>query len=222
MSKIVLPLIVALGTFACAHGGVPAPDFTTPFDAATPEQIRSYLAKLRFDDREGPSDEQALPVGCPAACRPGPDVAIQPEKRIHRNSESSLAIGPGRIIARFINKDPTESYPDLNLGPKDTVYWAVDQVKPSSKENVSEGRSLYISARGLRGESKRVVVPGSLHVRHHPNWDPWKQALARWIPADSTYYDDHDETPGGGSGVTTRIRALMSWGGCRSQSCCGP
>jgi hypothetical protein len=218
MSRIVSPLIVTAALFAC-YRGVPAPDFKDPFDAATPDQIRDYVNnKLQFDTTEGPGDKQSLPVGCPAACRPGPVVAIQPEKRMHRNNQKSLAVGPGRIIARLINLDPVDSYPPLNLGPKDTVYWAVDQVKPSGRD-ASTGRSLYISAEGLRGK-KTAVRSIPMHLKDHVTYDPWKQALARWKPVDSTYYGR--KTPGGDDGATALIITYMTWGGCKSQSCCGP
>jgi hypothetical protein len=220
MPRIALPLVLVLGTFGCAaNGGVPAPDFTTPFDAVAPESIQTYLGKLQFDDREGPGDVQFLVVGCPAACRVGPEVAIQPEKRNYRNSKESLMLGPGRIIARFINHDLTEGYPALNLAPGDTVFWAVDRVKPVDR-NRSTGRSLYISLKGLREKSKSAVKPGSLRIQEHPDKESWKQSLARWVPTDSAYADDH--TPGGGGPVASRLREFMAWGGCRSQSCCGP
>jgi hypothetical protein len=219
MPKIAATLIVALGTFACAYRGVPAPAFTTPFDVVAPDSMRTYIAQLRFDRREGAGDAQPLVVGCPKDCRVGPVVAIQPEKRTHKNSEESLATGPGRIIARIINRDRDEGYPALNLGPGDTVYWAVDSVRPV-RRNLSTGRSLYISARGLRGETKTAVLKRIVNVRHHPDDDPWKEALARWVPADSTYHDD--ETPGGGVSFYPQMRAMTTWGNCRSQSCCGP
>jgi hypothetical protein len=219
MPKIAASVIVALGTVACAYRGVPAPNFTTPFDVASADSIRAYITTLDFDKREGAGDDQPLVVGCPDACRIGPEVVIQPEKRTHKNSEASLATGPGRIIARIINRDPKEAYPPLNLAPGDTVYWAVDQVKPESR-NRSSGRSLYISARGLRGESKTPVLKKPMHVVHHPENDPWKQALARWVPADSTYKGDG--APGGGASDYPMMRSMTSWNNCRSQSCCGP
>ena len=60
-------------------------------------------------------------------------VAIHPEKRTHKNTAESLAKEPGRIIARMINRDQKEGYAKFNLAPGDTVYWAVDSVKPVSK-----------------------------------------------------------------------------------------
>jgi hypothetical protein len=223
-SGVVL-LGLTMGVMACAYRGVPAPAFTTPFDKVSPDSIRDYVKLLlRFDEREGAGDRQPLIVGCPAACRIGPEVSIQPEKRTHRNSVASLAEGPGRIIARIINHDAKEGYPPLNLGPGDTVYWAVDQVKPV-RDTVSVGRSLYITARGLRGETKTVVLPKRVYVRDHPHQESWKQALARWIPVDSTYEDStdiHYEAPGGGAAELLLYRALATWGNCRSNSCCGP
>jgi hypothetical protein len=153
-------------------------------------------------------------------------VAIQPEKRIHRNNDKSLAVGAGVIIARLINRDTLDSYPPLNLGPGDTVYWGVDQVKPPGRDDVSTGRSLYISTRGLRSAKDRPV-PGTqavlsipMHVREHPSYKPWKQALARWIPVDSLY--PGREAPGGDEGAALRFVSYKTWGGCKSQACCGP
>jgi (2Fe-2S) ferredoxin len=208
-------LVLAAGVLACG-GGVPEPGFVTPLDSATPAQIRAYVDDLKFDEHEGASDERALIVGCPTACKAGPVVAIQPELRTYKNSAKDLAGSPGRIIARLINRDQKQGYPVLNLGPSDTVYWAVDQLKPVSKVR-SEGRSLFISAQGLRGEHRKIALTQDLYTHDYPD-HPYKQALARWIP-DSTSKDE-DDAPGGSVRTTRGIIALTSWNNCTSGSCC--
>jgi hypothetical protein len=203
---------------ACAGGGVPEPGFVTPLDSATPAQIRTYLDVLEFVDRDGVSDERALIVGCPANCREGPVVAIQPERRTHKNRSKDLAGSPGRIIARLINRDKKQGYPVFNLGPADTVFWAVDQLKPVSKGR-SEGRSLYISAAALRGERGPVSLKRELYTVEHPELPHYGMALARWIP-DSTAKDEDYKTPGGGVRTTRGIIMLATWNNCKSDSCC--
>jgi hypothetical protein len=210
-------LLLAVGVFAC-RGGVPAPGFATPLDSTTPAQIRAYLEQLKFDPREGSSDERALPVGCPANCREGPIVAVQPELRTHRNNAKSLAGSPGRIVARLINRDKKQPYPPLNLGPADTVYWAVDQLKPVTKGR-SEGRSLFISAEALRGERGTVSLTRELYTDEHPELPPYGQALARWVPDTTTEYRGR-VAPGGGMTMTQLLRALTTWNNCKSDSCC--
>ena len=206
---------VALLMLACAPG-VPAPSFPTPFDVVAPDSIRAYLARLKFDYRDGAGDAQHLLLGCPAACRVGPLVAIYPEKRIHNNKHSNLATGPGRIIAQLINQDDTASYLPLNLGPRDTVYWAVDSVTPVNRE-LSRGRSLFISAAALRGERGPVVVRDTLFIDEHPDEETIKTSAARWI-VDTTGYIGR-EVPGGDVRML-QLWALAVWANCKSGGCC--
>src|SRR6476620_7755796 len=111
--------------------GTPGPKFTTPFDSVSRDSLLDYVDNnLQWDTREGAGDMQRLMIGeCPDSCHYGPRVMIQPEKRSHQNRATSLSERPGRIIARIINLDALE-YPKLNLGPLDTVYWAVERVQP--------------------------------------------------------------------------------------------
>jgi hypothetical protein len=211
--------LLALGCAAisCA-GGVPAPDFVTPFDQASPDSIRTYLGKLDFDRRDGVGDDQILLLDCPDACRPGPRVAVYPERRSHENSGKSLGTGPGRIVARIINLDPKLDYAPLNLRAGDTLYWAVDSVRSESKR-VSRGRSLYVSARALReGRGPAVVARRPLIIDEHPDQKPVKTSLARWI-FDTTSYEK-DETPGGHSSLEQRNWIMVAWGNCKSGGCC--
>jgi hypothetical protein len=209
-TAVVLPVV------ACARG-VPKPEFVTPFNVVTPDSIRSYLDKLKFDERDGAGDEQHLIVGCPDACRLGPLVAIHPERRSHNNKNKNLATGPGRIVARLINRDQKQGYPRLNLAPGDTVYWAVDSVR-SVGRSLSRGRSLYISAAGLRARRGKIVDTHPLSIDEHPGEEKVNTALARWI-FDTTDYQDA-RAPGGGSSVTQRIWTMIAWGNCRSGGCC--
>ena len=209
-------LVLTFGALACARG-VPAPEFPTPFDVVAPDSIRTHLEDLEFDERDGAGDEQPLVLGCPAACRIGPQVALHPERRTHKNSANSLAKGPGRIIARMINRDQKEGYPKFNLAPGDTVYWAVDSVMPVSRK-FSRGRSLYISAKGLRGEQRPVVLPGPLLILEHPDEETVEAALARWV-VDSAGYDDA-ETPGGNARSMPRLWTMAAWANCKSSGCC--
>jgi hypothetical protein len=205
--------------------GVPPPDFAVPFDSATPGQILGYIEdKLRFDDRESSSDERPLPVGCPAACREGPVVAIQPEKRTHNNREAALR-GNGRIIAKLINRDKKEAYPEYNLGLGDTVYWAVDKVKRVSKD-LLEGRSLFISDQGLRANSPSAVLKRELYIDDHPGQEQDAQALARWVPRKDTR-QGAAVAPAWGLGTTHsptptqgKIGVLVAWNNCKSGGCC--
>ena len=207
--------VLAGGVLACA-GGTPAPGGTTPLDARTPEEIRAYVTRLTFDERKASGDERTLPVGCPSACRPGPVVAIQPEENTHHNSSSDLAGSPGRIVARLINRDTLQGYPPLNLAPGDTVYWAVDSVRPIDRDS-SRGNSLWISAAGLRGDKSHRTIREALHIEEHPDQPPYKQALARWY--EVKVYTER-ETPGGGVRDAFYYVMLQTWGNCTKGSCC--
>jgi hypothetical protein len=220
-------VVLAFSVLACEKG-VPAPDFAVPFDSATPTQIRAYVNKLHFDEREGSGDEQRLTVGCPAACRAGPVVAIHPEINTHENDDRDLEGSPGRIIARLINWDKQQAYPALNLGTLDTVYWAVDRVKRVSKA-LSEGRSLFISAQGLRGERDSVALQRSLYIDEHPDQPAYTQALARWLPAKTGKYGaslapvwgmSSTQTGAQAQGETLFMRPLAAWASCKSDGCC--
>jgi hypothetical protein len=236
---VALALLAGCDKLREQERGVPPPDFSVPFDSATPAQIFQYVANLRFDPREGSSDERPLPVGCPAACREGPVVAILPEKRTHNNSEAALK-GNGRIIAKLINRDRKQAYPDYNLGAGDTVYWAVDRVKRVSRE-LLEGRSLFISDQGLRANRPDAVLRRELYIDDHPGQEPDAQALARWVPRKNTK-EGAAIAPAWGLGATenpaptrnsnrtlsavptpgktTYIIALMAWNNCKSGGCC--
>jgi hypothetical protein len=210
--------------------GVPKPGFAVPFDSATAAQIFGYIGNLRFDPREGSSDERPLPVGCPAACREGPVVAILPEKRTHNNGEADLK-GNGRIIAKLINRDKKQAYPFYNLGAGDTVYWAVEKVKRVSKD-LLEGRSLFISDQGLRANRTDAVLPRELYIDDHPGQEPDAQALARWVPRKSTKHGAAIASAWGlgASKTPSRIQIpmrvqgpvydLMAWNNCKSDGCC--
>jgi hypothetical protein len=207
--------------------GVPPPDFAAPFDSATPAQILGYVKdSLHFDPREGSSDERPLPVGCPAACREGPVVAIQPEMRTHNNGEAALK-GNGRIIAKLINRDKKKAYPEYNLGAGDTVYWAVDKVKRVNKD-LLEGRSLFISDQGLRANRPNAALPRELYIDDHPGQLPDAQALARWVPRKNTR-QGAAVAPAWGLGTTQSLApasgqilmgALTAWNNCKSGGCC--
>jgi hypothetical protein len=206
--------------------GVPGPDFAEPFDSATAAQIFGYVKdKLHFDDREGSSDERPLPVGCPAACREGPVVAIQPEMRTHNNGEGALKKN-GRIIAKLINRDQKQDYPEYNLGAGDTVYWAVDKVKRVSNV-LLEGRSLFISDQGLRANRPSAVLPRELYIDDHPGQLPDAQALARWVPR-KTNRQGAAVAPAWGLGTTRSptptqgqtMSPLAAWNNCKSDGCC--
>ena len=147
-------LVVLVGAVTGCYRGVPAPDFSMPFDSVPHAAILAYLEKLEFDQRDGVGDEQPLVVG---TC-PGAPAGPVHRSRFTRNGGRSRTVGrvlgrPGRVIARMINRD-TEGYPRYNLGPQDTVYWAVDQVEPVS-HRLSRGGSLFISIKGLRGSGTR-------------------------------------------------------------------
>ncbi|HZN99413.1 MAG TPA: hypothetical protein VFB61_16940 [Gemmatimonadales bacterium] len=209
-------LVLGCAAIGCA-GGVPKPDFVTPFDKASPREIQDYLGKLEFDHRDGVGDDQILLLGCPDACRSGPRVAVYPERRSHGNSEKNLATGPGRIVATIINKDSTD-YAPLNLRAGDTLYWAVDSVH-STGERLSRGRSLYISARALReGRGPAVVARRPLVIEKHPDQKPLGISLARWV-FDSAGYGDV-ETPGGHSSLDMQMWVMATWGNCVKIGCC--
>jgi hypothetical protein len=208
--------------------GVPPPDFAVPFDSATPAQIRGYVKdKLHFDERESSSDERPLPVDCPAACKEGPVVAIQPEMRTHNNGEAALK-GNGRIIAKLINRDMKRDYPEYNLGPGDIVYWAVDRVKRVSKDRL-EGRSIFISEQGLDGKRDSAFVHRELYIDDHPGQAPDAQALARWVPSKNTSQGaavapawglGTVRSPTPTQGTTMYIGVLVAWNNCKSGGCC--
>ena len=198
---MILVFVVAASSPGQAQvaGGTPPPGFKTALDSTSPQQLLAYIATLKFDDRDGAKDEQRVPVGnCPAACRFGPLLEIQPEIHSHRNKDKDLA-GSGRIIARIINHD-REAYAPYNLAPRDTVYWAVARVKPVNRDR-SEGRSFFISLQGLKGARDTVVVPGRLVVDEHPGRPPWNDALARWKS------DGWNQVP---------------WDNCKLVGCCHP
>lgn len=202
--------------------GTPAPDFQTSFDSATPAQILDYLEKLRFDKSAGASDEKRLTKNG----QPGPLVAIHPEKRSHKNIHDSLATGPGRIIAMLINRD-TQPYPKYNLGPKDTVYWAVSRFKRVN-DTLSEGRSVFISHAALVGKGGTVAVVDSLFIDRHRSRDPRYDSLykrgakARWIEpwwikvGGATM----ENMPQGDRLQGPPIIAYAAWNNCESGGCC--
>jgi len=245
---------LALNLIGCDHffgrhkQGVPAPDFAVPFDSATSAQILGYVkGKLHFDAREGSSDERPLPVGCPSACRPGPTVAIQPEERTHNNDEAALKKN-GRIIAKLINRDQKQGYPEYNLGAGDTVYWAVDRVKRISNV-LLEGRSLFISEQRLRANQSGAALIRELYIDDHPGQKPDAQALARWVPRKNSKQGTavapawrrsatqgttriqnsvQNQVPGQ-TAVQTQVPSpqnqmiyvdLMTWNNCKSGGCC--
>jgi len=223
-------LLIGLAAVACATvrepvpppDPVPAPDFVTPFDATPRESIRQYLGKLEFDTiTDGAGDTQFLLTGCPNACRVGPLLSIYPERRSHNNSGKDLAEGPGRIVAVLINHDKTDSAPQFNLGPGDTVYWAVDSVR-RGKDGLTRGRSHYISNRALRSGRDTVVKTKSVLIKDHPSYG-LKMAIARWV-FDTTSYGERDlqegETPGGNPVQGQLIWTMATWGSCRKNSCC--
>jgi hypothetical protein len=223
---LALNLLGCLENLEQQKEGVPKPDFAGPIDSATPAQIRAYVKdKLRFDERESSSDERPLPVGCPAACKEGPMVVIQPEKRTHNNSEAALK-GNGRIIAKLINRDLKQDYPEYNLGPGDVVYWAVDRVKRVSKVRL-EGRSIFISEQGLDGKRDSAFIYRELYIDDHPGQEADAQALARWVPRKDTS-QGAAVAPAWGLGTTrgatpTQRRAigvLVAWNNCKSGGCC--
>lgn len=217
-------LVLTIAGLACAPG-VPAPHFPTPFNVVARDSIRQYLRRLEFDTRHGAGDEQQLPVDCPA-CRLGPQVEILPETRNHNNKSEHLAKGPGRIIARLINRDPKQGYPAYNLAPGDTVWWAVDSVTAVDQYS-SRGRSLYISAKGLRGEHQPVVLTGPLTIDEHPGAG-LDVGLARWIDSTSPSWTRggkqgslyEGEAPGGGTRPSLRLTALAAWASCKEDGCC--
>jgi len=208
---------VGLALIAC-HGGVPAPPFVTPFDQTSPKSISDYLRQLDFDKRDGIGDDQKLLIGCPDRCQVGPRVAVYPERRTVQNHNDQLAKGPGRIVAQIINYDEKQSYAPLNLGPGDTLYWAVDSVRSESR-TLSRGRSLYISARALReGRSPAVVAKRPLFIDEHPDQKQPGVSLARWI-FDTTGYKT-EVTPGGGEFAPQIIWTMVTWNNCKSGGCC--
>jgi hypothetical protein len=196
---------ITLASLACeGKGGTRAPDFTS-FDSASPEQVLAYIRKLRFDPDTEAGDAKHLPVDS----LPGPLVAIQPEKRSHKNRAADLAKGPGRIIAKLINRD-SQPYPKLNLGPHDTVYWAVDQVKPVDK-TLSRGRSLWISHTALVAK-RDFIYEEVLYVDEHPGDPPYARALAKWIPDTGR--------KAGGAILRKPIETLIAWNSCKGGGCC--
>jgi (2Fe-2S) ferredoxin len=214
-------LVVGLAGVACGANGVPAPGFLTPFNATAPDSIREYLGKLEFDKRDGAGDTQFLLTGCPRACRIGPLLSIYPERRSHNNSSENLAEGPGRIVAVLINHDMKDSAPQFNLGPQDTVYWAVDSVR-QVKKGLSRGRSHYISARALRSGRDTVVKTDSVFIHEHRS-KGLKMAIARWV-FDTTRYGEggygEGDTPGGNPVQGQLIWTMATWGSCKRNSCC--
>jgi (2Fe-2S) ferredoxin len=200
---------------------VPEPEFVTPFDRVAPDSIREYVKQLEFDRRDGAGDTQHLLTGCPSACRVGPLLSIYPERRSHNNSGEDLAEGPGRIIAVLINHDKRDSAPQFNLGPGDTVYWAVDSVR-RGKDGLPRGRSHYISDRALRSGRGTVVKTKSVLIKEHRS-DGLKMALARWV-FDTTGYGERGhregETPGGNPVQGQLIWTMTTWGSCRRNGCC--
>ena len=212
---------VSILAFACARG-VPQPDFVTPFDVVAPDSILDYLGDLKFDRRDGASHEQRLLVGCPDRCRLGPQVLVQPEKRSHNNSHDDLATGPGRIVARFINRDLKEGYSRLNLAPGDTVYWAVDKVRRVN-DTLSLGRSLYISTKALRGGRDQRTKPWQLTIKEHRGQGKLSMSIAKWIfdtaSSDTTGYEKR-EAPGGGLSEQQMIILSTAWGSCKKDACC--
>jgi hypothetical protein len=227
-------VVLAINSASCKNyseqnRGVPTAGFA--FDKATPAQINAYINKLHFDERESSSDTRPLVVGCPSACREGPVVTIQPEKRTHKNGEAALG-GNGLIIAKMVNMDPKQDYPEYNLGAGDVVYWAVDSVKRVSPERL-EGRSLFISAQGLAGKRDSIIVHRELYIDDHPGQEPDEQGLARWVPRKETSQGASIARAWGleaaqpqTSTETTEhrrygiIRVLMAWNNCKSGGCC--
>jgi hypothetical protein len=206
--------VLCATVIACARG-VPAPPFTTPMDKVPAESIRTYLADLKWDTRDGAGDVQQLVV-CGKSCRVGPLVGIFPERRIHHNKTKNLAEGAGRIIAKIINYDTTEGYPRLNIGAGDTVYWAVDSIR-SVKRGLSEGRSLFISAEAMRTGRRTLAVQRPVRLFDHPD-SVVKTSAARWV-YDSTDYREKG-APGGEEDQLARMGEMMTWAVCKTGGCC--
>ena len=203
-------------SIACAHP-VPAPPFTTPMDRVPAESIQAYLPKLKFDYRDGAGDVQHLLVNCEQSCQLGPLVGIFPEQRIQGNKTSHLAEGAGRIIAQIINYDKKNGYPELNLGPGDTVYWAVDSVVRVNRD-MSRGRSLFISAQAMSTRRDSFATKRVLRLFEHPD-SVIKTSAARWV-LDSLNYDEKGAPGGEGEGLIRWMRTMTTWANCKSGGCC--
>ena len=204
-----------VASIACAHA-VPAPPFTTPIDRVPAESIQAYLGKLKFDYRDGAGDIQHLLVNCEQSCQVGPLVGIFPERRIQGNKTKHLAEGAGRIIAQIINYDSTP-YPALNLGAKDTVYWAVDSVVRVNRD-MSRGRSILISTHAMRTRRDSLATVRVLRLFEHPD-SVIKTSAARWV-LDSLDYDEKGAPGGGGEGSIRWMRTMATWANCKSGGCC--
>ncbi|MGH7751609.1 MAG: hypothetical protein ACREN5_02235 [Gemmatimonadales bacterium] len=154
----------------------PRPDGSAVDDRLLPDSVTSAaidvaVRSAAFAGYPQAGDRQRLMLGtCPARCRYGPLVRIEPEGRSWTVPRDSLA--RGRVVARLINEDPRQGYPKFALGPADTVYWWVDSV-PTGR-----WRSIFKSSR----PGARAIVAG-LQVDHHAT-QKWYQALARFVWSD--------------------------------------
>ena len=152
-----------------------APPFDTDVNEITHSELLAYGRSLDYDTVAGAGDRQRLMLGnCPANCRHGPLVRIEPERGTAALEIDDLA--KGRIIGRIINED-TLGYPKLRLQPRDTVYWWVDRVD----RDKGAGRSLFIST--VDSTSGRQQ-PGALVFTVHSEYQ-WRQAIARWVWSDA-------------------------------------
>jgi hypothetical protein len=171
-----LALAVVLG--GCRRGPppTPSPPFETDINSTPHDEVLRYAQSLEYDTVYGAGDRQRLMLGrCPADCRYGPLVRIEPERGTAALDVKDLA--RGRIIARIINEDPTVGYPKLRLLPRDTVFWWVDRVDRDKKS----GRSLFVSTRDTASSRQE---PGPLVFTEHRGYQ-WRQAIARWVWSDA-------------------------------------
>ncbi|HEV7365971.1 MAG TPA: hypothetical protein VGN76_09025 [Gemmatimonadales bacterium] len=141
-----------------------------------PEELKTCIADLKFDDLELAGDDQPLSVCRTGQCTQGPRATIQPEKSSHLYREADLS--RGRIIAKlFLNKDSKDRYDKLGMSPGDTTYWWVQKEMGDTL-----GQSYYLTVTAGRLVPKKFT----LHFESYRG-APFKQALARWL------WDPNDE-----------------------------
>jgi hypothetical protein len=167
--------LCAVVTLGCDTGErAPAePPFSgQPIDQAPRAAVLDYARAQRYVQVSG--DSQRLMVGAFPDARYGPRAHIDPVSGGFKQGDSA-SLGRGRVLARVINVD-TISYPKLNLGPQDTVYWYVDG-------SGGRLRSILISTR----PDSRPLIKGLRRERHPENGKDfkWRQAEARFMWSDT-------------------------------------
>jgi len=162
--------VVALGCHPVEPAPAPPPFSGQPVDQVPRGTVLDYGRAQKYVAISG--DSQRLMIGTFPQATYGPRAHIDPVAGGFRQDSTSLRAG--RLLARVVNDDSI-AYPKLNLGPRDTVYWWVQETR-------GQLRSILISTRA----DAQTLVKG-FRVESHPENGKdfkWRQAEARFVWSD--------------------------------------